>query len=72
MVGRLASQVPDELRGGSVRPLGIDRLGLRLRVEAVDADHDIRLAFSRSVSTPAQLAVELRRLVGCPFLAQAR
>lgn len=72
VVGQLARHVPDELRGGRVRPLGIDRLGLRVRVEAVDADHDVRLAFARSVSTPGELAVELRRLVGCPFLATAR
>ncbi|WP_020498918.1 DUF2470 domain-containing protein [Sciscionella marina] len=71
VVGQLARHVPAELRGGQVRPLGLDRFGLRLRVEAADADHDIRLPFSRSVSTPEELAVELRKLVGCPFLAQA-
>lgn len=71
VVGQLARHVPIELRGGQVRPLGLDRLGLRLRVEASDADHDIRLPFSRSVSTPEELAVELRKLVGCPFLAEA-
>lgn len=70
VVGQLARHLPDGLRGGRLRPLGLDRLGLRLRVEAADADHDIRLAFSHSVSTPEQLAVELRRLVGCPFLTR--
>jgi hypothetical protein len=49
--------------------LGLDRFGLRLRVEATDTDHDVRIAFSRPVVSAKELAVELRRLVGCPFLA---
>ncbi|EOD68193.1 DUF2470 domain-containing protein [Amycolatopsis vancoresmycina] len=68
VVGRLAKHLPADLRGGRIRPLGLDRFGLRLRVEADTSDHDVRLAFSRSVDNPAQLASELRRLVGCPFL----
>ncbi len=72
VVGALVRHLPDELRGGHVRPLGLDRYGLRLRVEATDADHDVRLAFSRPVGTPAELSAELRRLVGCPFLAARR
>lgn len=69
VVGLLARHVPEDLRGGHIRPLGLDRLGLRLRVEAVHADHDVRMAFARSIGTQGELAVELRRLVGCPFLA---
>jgi hypothetical protein len=69
VVGRLARHLPDHLRGGHIRPLGLDRYGLRLRVEAGDADHDVRLAFARPIGTPTELAGELRRLVGCPFLA---
>ncbi|WP_424183717.1 DUF2470 domain-containing protein [Actinokineospora sp. G85] len=72
VVGALARHLPAELRGGHIRPLGIDRYGLRLRVEAVDTDHDVRLAFSRPVDTPAELSRELRALVGCPFLAAQR
>ncbi|HEX3783562.1 MAG TPA: DUF2470 domain-containing protein [Pseudonocardiaceae bacterium] len=72
VVGMLTRLLPETLRGGHVRPLGLDRFGLRLRVEAAGADHDVRLAFSQPVETPTQLAVELRRMVGCPFLAQAR
>jgi hypothetical protein len=72
VVGLLARHLPDSLRGGHIRPLGLDRYGLRLRVEALDADHDVRLAFSRPIGTPAELASELRRLVGCPFLAATR
>ncbi|WP_026424840.1 DUF2470 domain-containing protein [Actinokineospora inagensis] len=72
VVGSLARHLPDDLRGGHVRPLGLDRFGLRLRVEAIDADHDVRLAFSRPVSSATELSSELRRLVGCPFLASQR
>jgi hypothetical protein len=71
VVGRLAKHLPAELRGGRIRPLGLDRFGLRLRVESGTGDHDVRLAFSRPVDSPPQLAVELRRLVGCPFLRGA-
>lgn len=72
IVGRLTRHLPAALRGGHVRPLSLDRLGLRLRVEGPDGDHDIRLAFSRPVGTAAELAVELRQLLGCPFLAANR
>ncbi|PRX47872.1 uncharacterized protein DUF2470 [Prauserella shujinwangii] len=67
----LARHLPDDLRSGRIRPLGLDRYGLRLRVECDGAegrgDHDVRLAFSRPVDHPHQLALEMRRLVGCPF-----
>jgi hypothetical protein len=71
VVDQLGRHLPEELRGGRVRPLGVDRFGLRLRVEAEAGDHDVRLAFSRPIDSPPQLAIELRRLVGCPFLHQA-
>ncbi|GAB3438647.1 DUF2470 domain-containing protein [Actinophytocola sediminis] len=61
--------LPEQLRGGHLRPLGLDRFGLRLRVEAIEGDHDVRLAFERPIGTATELSVELRRLVGCPFLA---
>ncbi|HEY0805746.1 MAG TPA: DUF2470 domain-containing protein [Pseudonocardiaceae bacterium] len=72
VVGMLTRLLPDHLRGGHVRPLGLDRCGLRLRVEAPDADHDVRLAFSQPVYTPGELGAQLRRLVGCPFLNATR
>ncbi len=68
VVGQLAKHLPAGLRGGRIRPLGLDRFGLRLRVESDTGDHDVRLAFSKPVDSPSQLALELRRLVGCPFL----
>ncbi|WP_197319457.1 DUF2470 domain-containing protein [Saccharomonospora sp. NB11] len=70
VVLRLTRLLPPELRDGRVRPLGLDRCGLRLRVETAGDDHDVRLAFSRSVANTPQLAMELRKLVGCPFRAQ--
>lgn len=72
VVGLLARHLPEELRGGHIRPLGLDRYGLRLRVESADGDHDVRLAFSRPVADAEALGFELRRLVGCPFLAGQR
>ena len=72
VVALLGRHLPEHLHGGHVRPLGLDRFGLRLRVEARDADHDVRLAFERPVTSTAELAGELRRLVGCPFLAETR
>jgi hypothetical protein len=66
-VDRLARHLPAELAGGHIRPLGLDRFGLRLRIESGAGDHDVRLAFSRPVDDPGQLAAEMRRLVGCPF-----
>ncbi|GAB2999020.1 DUF2470 domain-containing protein [Saccharothrix stipae] len=72
VVGLLAQHLPDDLKGGHVRPLGLDRFGLRLRVEMTDQDHDVRIAFSQPVGTAQELAGELRRLMGCPFLAQRR
>ncbi|MCT2586634.1 DUF2470 domain-containing protein [Actinophytocola gossypii] len=65
----LRRHLPADLRGGDLRPLGLDRLGLRLRVELIDGDHDVRLAFERPITTQRELSVELRRMVGCPFLA---
>jgi hypothetical protein len=69
VIHTLGRHLPDRLRGGHVRPLGLDRYGLRLRVEGIEGDHDVRLAFERPIATLDELSVELRRLVGCPFLA---
>lgn len=66
----LARHLPPPLRrrsGLGVRPLGVDRLGIRLRVEADDGDHDVRLAFQASAQTPEELRTQVRLLVGCPF-----
>jgi hypothetical protein len=71
----LARHLPPELalcRGAQVRPLGVDRYGVRLRVEAPDRDHDVRLAFDSEVATPEALREQLNRLVGagrCPHRA---
>ena len=69
VIHTLRRHLPDRLRGGHLRPLGLDRFGLRLRVEAIEGDHDVRLAFERPITTLDELAGELQRLVGCPFLA---
>jgi hypothetical protein len=68
VVARLASRLPAKLRRGDVRPLGIDRYGLRLRVESAEGDRDIRLPFGRPVDDVIGLGKAIRVLLGCPFV----
>ncbi|AFM19700.1 hypothetical protein Mycch_5013 [Mycolicibacterium chubuense NBB4] len=68
VVERLAARLPAPLRRGRVRPLGLDRYGVCLRVEGDDGDHDVRLPFARPVSDVAGLSQAIRVLMGCPFL----
>ncbi|WP_278314022.1 DUF2470 domain-containing protein [Lolliginicoccus levis] len=56
------------LRDGRARPLGLDRYGLRLRIERPDHDKDVRIAFPTPVTSPRELDRALRVLMGCPFL----
>ncbi|MHA6791983.1 DUF2470 domain-containing protein [Pseudonocardia bannensis] len=68
----LARHLPPTLRatpGARVRPLGIDRFGLRLRVETPTGDHDVRLAWPSEATTVPELRTQLGLLVGCPFRA---
>jgi hypothetical protein len=68
VVDRLASRLPIALRRGRVRPLGLDRYGVRLRVENDDGDHDVRLPFAKPVDDVTGLSQAIRVLMGCPFL----
>lgn len=68
VVDRLAERLPASLRRGRVRPLGLDRYGVQLRVEAEDGDHDVRLAFAQPVHDLTGLSRAIRVLMGCPFL----
>ena len=52
---------------GDVRPLGIDRYGMRLRVESAEGDRDIRLPFRAPVDDVIGLGKAIRVLLGCPF-----
>ena len=65
---RLVSRLPASLRRGQVRPLGIDRYGVRFRVESEDADHDVRLPFHKPVDDMTGLSQAIRVLMGCPFI----
>ncbi len=69
VVVALTRHLPPALRrrDGAVRPLGVDRCGLRLRVETPDGDHDVRLAFPGGASTPEELRAQVERLTTCPF-----
>jgi hypothetical protein len=68
VVDRLASRLPMPLRRGRVRPLGLDRYGVQLRVEGDDGDHDVRLSFATPVDDVTGLSQAIRILMGCPFL----
>ncbi|ORW01683.1 DUF2470 domain-containing protein [Mycobacterium kyorinense] len=68
VVARLASRLPARLRRGDVRPLGIDRYGVRLRIESADGDRDVRLPFRKPVDDVVGLSQAIRVLMGCPFV----
>ena len=68
VVDRLANRLPTPLRRGRVRPLGLDRYGVQLRVENEDGDHDVRLPFAKPVDDVTGLSQAIRILMGCPFL----
>jgi hypothetical protein len=68
VVDLLASRLPAPMRRGRVRPLGLDRYGVRLRVEKDDRDHDVRLPFAAPVDDVTALGRAIRVLMGCPFL----
>ncbi|MGE5695851.1 MAG: DUF2470 domain-containing protein [Candidatus Sericytochromatia bacterium] len=68
IVDLLASRLPAALRRGEVRPLGLDRYGVRLRVEKRDSEHDVRLPFAKPVDDLPALGRAIRTLLGCPFL----
>lgn len=68
IVARIARRIPVQARTGRVRPLGVDRYGLRLRVEAGGGDHDVRIPFHEPVDDPTELGRAVRLLAGCPFM----
>lgn len=68
VLARLAGKLPAQLRRGRVRPLGLDRYGVRLRVEGTDGDHDVRLPFGAPVHDVPALGRAIRLLMGCPFV----
>ncbi|HWF27591.1 MAG TPA: DUF2470 domain-containing protein [Mycobacterium sp.] len=68
VVARLVSRLPAPLRRGHVRPLGLDRYGVRFRIEGNDGDHDIRLPFHKPVDDMIGLSQAIRVLMGCPFI----
>jgi len=68
VIARLVSRLPAPLRRGHVRPLGLDRYGVRFRVEGNDGDRDIRLPFHKPVDDMHGLRQAIRVLMGCPFV----
>lgn len=72
VVARLVSRLPAPLRRGHVRPLGLDRCGVRFRIEGNDGDHDVRLPFHKPVEDMVGLSQAIRVLMGCPFINGVR
>ena len=68
VISRLAGKLPPTLRTGRARPLGLDRYGIRLRIEGPDEDHDVRLPFAAPVHDVVGLGRAIRMLMGCPFV----
>ncbi|MEE2030736.1 DUF2470 domain-containing protein [Rhodococcus chondri] len=68
IVARIARRIPPPARHGRIRPLGVDRYGLRLRIESGAGDHDVRIPFPEPVDDPTELGRAVRLLVGCPFM----
>jgi hypothetical protein len=68
VVARLATRLPARLRRGDVRLLGVDRYGVRLRVESAKGDRDVRLPFHQPVDDVTGLGQAIRVLMGCPFV----
>jgi hypothetical protein len=68
VLARLVSKLPPPLRRGHVRPLGLDRYGVRFRIEGNDGDHDVRLPFHKPVDDMTGLRQAIRALMGCPFV----
>lgn len=63
----LVPRLPIHLQrpGHRIAPLGVDRHGLRLRIESENDDHDVRLPFGAPLSCPGQLGEAVRVLIGC-------
>jgi hypothetical protein len=56
-----------DLREARLRPLGMDRYGLRLRLEAPGRDHDVRIAWPEQATTVEELRTQMQHLIGCPM-----
>nr|WP_128617082.1 DUF2470 domain-containing protein [Mycobacterium lepraemurium] len=61
--GDVVSRLPAPLRRGQVRPPGLDRYGVRFRVEGNDRDHDVRLPFHKPVDDMTELSQAIRVLM---------
>jgi hypothetical protein len=62
----LGRYLPYALRDAPIRPLGVDRCGLRLRIEGCHHDHDVRLGWQHDITTVDELRVQMLGLIGCP------
>lgn len=63
----LVARCPESLPPGRPRPLGVDRHGLRLRLESPEGDHDVRICFRRPARTPDDVAHEVQQMTEPPY-----
>ncbi|WP_067696544.1 DUF2470 domain-containing protein [Nocardia jejuensis] len=68
VIDQLARHLPPGLRRGAlIHPLAIDRYGVTLRVEGIEADHDIRLPFHAPADDIESLSRAVQTLAGASF-----
>ncbi len=67
LLAALAEDCPVPLPEGRPRPLGVDRYGLRLRLEGSDGDHDVLIPFHRPARTPHEVAHRVHELAHSPL-----
>ena len=68
VIDRLADRLPTRCGADASAHSGLDRYGVRLRVENDEGDHDVRLPFAKPVDDVTGLSQAIRILMGCPFL----
>ena len=68
LIHQLSQRLPDEVRGGRIHPLRLDRFGITLRVEVGDRDEDVRMSFSRPVRRVPELSAAIHALALHPCL----
>ncbi|EGD54112.1 DUF2470 domain-containing protein [Gordonia neofelifaecis] len=70
LIHQLAQRLPEHVRGGRARPLGLDRFGITFRVEIGNRDEDVRMPFARPVSRIPELSAAIHSLALHPCLGR--
>ncbi|MBR8743846.1 DUF2470 domain-containing protein [Nocardiopsis sp. MG754419] len=67
LLDAVVAHCPVPLPDGRPRPLGVDRYGLRLRLEGAEGDHDVRIPFRRPARTAQEVAHQVQELAHVPY-----